>query len=84
MGWVTVLLSDVGRRLALWGALTVAVGVALWVAYRRGRHAAEAEFIIRRADARIRAMTASKETRHEVRYADRIDLEHRADRWMRD
>jgi hypothetical protein len=84
IGLLTTILSGIGRRAALWGAIGFAIVVALWVAFRRGRHAAKAEFIIRRADARIRSLTTAKEIRHEVRNTDRVELERRADRWMRD
>ena len=81
---LTALLSGVGRRVALWGALALALVAALWVAFRRGRLEAEAELAIRRADARIRSLQTAKEIRHEVSNADRADLDDRADRWMRD
>jgi len=82
--FVTAALSGLGRRAALWGALAGALAIAVWVLIRQGRHQAEADLAIRRADARVRAMLTSKETRHEVRNADRADLDRRADRWMRD
>ena len=81
---LTQFLSGIGRRAALWAGLVAAIGFAIWALIRRGRLEAEAELAIRRADARIRAMQTSKETRHEVNTADRADLERRADRWMRD
>jgi hypothetical protein len=83
-GIITTLLTGIGRRVALWGALAGALAIAVWVLIRQGRHQAEADLAIRRADARVRAMLTSKETRHEVRNADRADLDRRADRWMRD
>ena len=81
---VTALLAGLGRRAAFYGAIVFALFAALWIAFRQGRHAAEADLAIRRADARIRALQISKDIRHEVHNADRADLEHRADRWMRD
>jgi hypothetical protein len=81
---ITTALSGLGRRVALWFALVAAIFVAIWVLIRQGRHQAEADLAIRRADARVRAMQTSKETRHEVRNADRADLGDRANRWMRD
>ena len=81
---LTSLLSAIGRRVTLWSALAAAIAIALWVLIRKGRLQAEAELATRQADARIRAMQAAKETRHEVRNADRAELERRADRWMRD
>jgi hypothetical protein len=78
------LLCGLGRRAVLYGAIVLAVLAALWVAVRQGRQAAEANFAIRRADARVRSMQTSKDTRHDVQNIDRADLERRADRWMRD
>ena len=82
--FVTATLSGLGRRAALWSALAFAIVVAAWSLIRHGRHQAEADLAIRQADARVRAMQTSKETRHEVQNADRADLDDRADRWMRD
>jgi len=81
---LTLLLSGIGRRVSLWAGLTAAIVVAFWILLRRGRHEAAAELAFRQADARIRSMQTSRETRHDVQNADRTDLEHRADRWMRD
>jgi len=81
---VTQVFAAIGRRAALWGALILIFCTTLRVATRQGRHAAKAEFAIRSAEARIRALQTSKEIRHEVQNADRPDLEHRVDRWMRD
>ena len=81
---LTTVLAGLGRRLAYWGAIIAAIGVAAWVLIRHGRLAAEADLAVRRADARIRAMQTSKEIRHDVQNTDRADLERRADRWMRD
>mgnify|MGYP000167210452 CR=1 FL=1 len=82
--FITTALSGFGRRIAFWGAIAAAVGFAIWALIRHGRHQAEADLAIRKADARVRAMQISKETRHEVGNADRADLGVRADRWMRD
>ena len=81
---LTAMLSGIGRKVVLWGAVAFAIGAALWVAFRRGRLEAEAEFIIRQADARIRALQTAKEVSNEVQNLDRADLERRLDRWMRD
>jgi len=78
------LLSGLGRRATFSGAIALAVIFALWVAFRQGRQAAEAELAIRRANARVRSMQTSKDIRHDVQNADRADLERRAHRWMRD
>ena len=84
IGVVRSLLSGLGRRAVLYGALALALLTALWIAVRQGRQAAAANFAIRRADARVRSMQTSKDTRHDVQNTDRTDLERRADRWMRD
>ena len=82
--FLTRLIAPIGRRVALWGALALGLLLALRIAAREGRHAAEAEFTIRAAEARIRALKTAKDTRHEVHTTDPADLERRADRWMRD
>mgnify|MGYP006928233598 CR=1 FL=1 len=81
---VRSLLTGIGRQAVLYGAIALAVLAALWIAFRQGRHAAAANFAIRRADARVRSMQTSKDIRHDVQNADRADLERRAHRWMRD
>lgn len=81
---LNMLLTGLGRRVTYWGALAAAILFALSTLIRQGKHAAEADLAIRRAEARVRAMHISKETRHEVHTADRADLERRAERWMRD
>ena len=78
------LLGGLSRRAVFYGAIAFALLSALWIAFRQGRHAAEAELSIRRAEARIRAMQTSQEIRHEVQNADRAGLKRRADSWMRD
>lgn len=83
IGILTAILSGIGRQAALWGALGVAVIAALLIAVRRGRRDAQADYAIRRAEARVRAMQTSKDLRHDIENSDRADLEHRADRWMR-
>ena len=84
MGVAHALLTGLGRRAVFYGAIALAVTVALWIAVRQGRQAAAANFAIRRADARVRSMQTSKDIRHDVQNADRADLERRADHWMRD
>jgi hypothetical protein len=82
--FITTALSGLGRRIAFWGAIAAAVGFAIWALIRHGRHQAEADLAIRKAEARVRAMQTAKEARHAVRNADRADLDVRAERWMRD
>ena len=84
MGFAHAFFTRLGRRAAFYSALALAVLTALGIAVRQGRHAAEANYAIRRADARVRSMQTSKDIRHDVQNADRADLERRADRWMRD
>ncbi|MFY0622732.1 MAG: hypothetical protein JXQ89_13680 [Pelagimonas sp.] len=84
MGVAHAFLTGLGRRAVLYGAIALAVIVALWIAFRQGRQAAEAELAIRRADARLRSMQTSKDIRHDLQNTDRADLERRAHRWMRD
>jgi hypothetical protein len=77
-------LSRLGRR-ALFGlAILGALGAALVIARREGKAAGQAALAIRQADARLRAMKISKETRHEIRTSSDADLDRRLDRWMRD
>jgi hypothetical protein len=82
--YITAALAGFGRRAAFCGAIAAAVGFAIWALIRHGRHQAEADLAIRKADARGRAMQISKEVHHEVGNADRADLDRRAKRWMRD
>ena len=81
---ITGLLAGIGQRAAFCGAIAFALLSALWIAFRQGRHAAEADLAIRRAEASVRALQTSKEIRHDLQNTDRADLERRADRWMRD
>ena len=78
------LLGGVSRRAVFYGTIAFALFSAFWIAFRHGRHAADAHLAIRRAEARIRAMQTSQEISNEVQNADRADLKRRADRWMRD
>jgi hypothetical protein len=81
---LTTLLAGFGRRFAYWGALTLAMGIAVWILIRQGRHAAEVDLAIRRAEARVRALQTSRDIRHDLQNTDRADLDARADPWMRD
>ena len=81
---LTMLFAGLGRRFAYWSALIAALGIAVWILLRQGKHAAEADLAIRRADARVHALQTSKEIRHDLQNTDRTDLDRRADRWMRD
>ena len=81
---LTTLFAGLGRRFTYWGALIAAMGIAVWILLRQGKHAAEADLAIRRAEAHVRALQTSKEIRHDLQNTDRADLELRVDRWMRD
>lgn len=72
--FVTRIFAAIGRRAAFWGGLVLIFFAALRLAVRQGRHAAEAEFVIRSAEARIRALQTSQETRHDIQNSDRADL----------
>lgn len=78
------LASAFGQRVALWAALILILLSALRIATRLGRHAAEAEFAIRAAEARIRALRKSREVRHEIETLPEAERNRRLDRWMRD
>ena len=78
------LASAFGQRVALWAALILILLSALRIATLLGRHAAEAEFAIRAAEARIRALRKSREVRHEIETLPEAERNRRLDRWMRD
>ena len=78
------LVTAVGRRVTLWAALILILVSALRIATRQGRHAAEAEYAIRTAEARIRALRTSREVRHEIETLPEAERDRRLDRWMRD
>ncbi|BDW86429.1 hypothetical protein [Roseicyclus marinus] len=78
------LASAFGQRVALWAALILILGSALRIAKRKGRHAAEAEFAIRAAEARIRGLRISREVHHEIEALPAAERNRRLDRWMRD
>lgn len=71
------------RFTSLIASLTAVCFVA-WVLVRYGKHSAEAEALVRRADARLRALKIAREIRNEIRSESRIDRQRRADRWMRE
>lgn len=84
---MSLLLSILGglRRRVIYGVgIAFAVLAAVFVVWRHGRAAGIARFLVKRADARVRALEASKGVRHDVGTSDRADLDDRADRWMRD
>lgn len=81
---VSRLASAFGQRVALWAALILILTSALRISTRQGRHATEAEFAIRAAEARIRALRKSREVRHEVETLPEAERNRRLDRWMRD
>ena len=84
IGFAHTLLSGLGRRAVFAGTIVFALIAALWVAFRKGRQAAEANYAIRRADARIRGLHTAKDTRHDVETASPAERDRRLARWMRD
>ena len=84
IGFAHTLLTGLGRRAVFAGTIAFALITALWVAFRQGRQAAQANYAIRRADARIRALHTVKETRHDVETASPAERDRRLARWMRD
>lgn len=76
--------TAIGRRALLWGALILILVSTLRLALRRGRQAAEAEFALRAAEARIRALRRSREVRHEIETLPEAERDRRLDCWMRD
>ncbi len=78
------IVTAVGQRFALWAALILILVSALRIATRQGRHAAEADFAIRTAEARIRALRTSRKVHHEVETLPEAERDRRLDRWMRD
>lgn len=84
LGFITSALAGLSRQLTLWLSLGLALLLALAITWRRGRAAGKAAFATRRAEARIRALTTSRDTRHDVETSDPADRNHRLDRWMRD
>ena len=84
IGFISRIIAALGRRALLWGALLLILLSALWIATRQGRHAAEADFAIKAAEARIRALRTSREVRHEIETLPEAERDRRLDRWMRD
>ena len=84
MGFAHAFFRRLGRHAAFYSALALALLTALGIAIRQGRKAAEANYAIRRADARIRALQTAKDTRHDVETASPAERERRLARWMRD
>lgn len=83
MGFAHAFFMRLGRRAAFYSTLALALLTALGIAIRQGRQAAEANYAIRRADARIRALHTAKDTRHDVETASPAERERRLARWMR-
>ena len=83
-GFITSVLAGLSRQVALWLSLGLALVLALAITWRRGRAAGKAAYATRRAEARIRALTTSRDTRHDVETSDPADRNRRLDRWMRD
>ncbi len=84
MSVLVTILGGVRRQMIFGVGIALAVLAAVFAVWRHGRAAGIARFLVKRADARVRAMEASKGVRHDVGTSDRADLDDRADRWMRD
>ena len=84
IGFISRIIAALGRRALLWGALLLILLSALRIATRQGRHAAEANFAIRAAEARIRALRTSREVRHDIETVPDTKHDRRLHRWMRD
>ena len=84
ISFIKRIITAIGARVALWSALILIVLSALRIATRQGRHAAAADFAIRAAEARIRALRISREVRHELETLPETERDRRLDRWMRD
>jgi hypothetical protein len=84
IAFIRQLVTGFGQRVELWAALCLILISALRIATRQGRYAAEADFAIRAAEARIRALRTSREVRHEVETLPEAERDRRLDRWMRD
>ena len=84
MRFASACFMRLGRRAAFYSAMALAFLAALGIALRQGRQVAEANYAIRRADARIRALQTAKDTRHDVEIASPAERDRRLTRWMRD
>ena len=84
IGFISRIIAALGRRALLWGALLLILLSALRIATRQGRHAAEAEFAIKAAEARIRALRTSREVRHDIETVPGTKRDRHLSRWMRD
>ncbi len=84
IAFIRQLVTAFGQRVALWAALILILISALRIATRQGRHAAEADFVLRAAEARIRALRISREVHHEIETLPEAERDRRLDRWMRD
>jgi hypothetical protein len=83
IGFILRIIAALGRRALLWGALLLILLSALRIATRQGRHAAEAEFAVRAAEARIRALRTSREVRDDIEIVPDAKRDRHLSRWMR-
>ena len=84
IGFISRIIAALGRRALRWGALLLILLSAVRIATRQGRHAAEADFAIKAAEARIRALRTSREVRHDIETVPDAKRDHHLSRWMRD
>lgn len=81
---ISGLFAGASRRLTYAAALTIAALAFVWLLLHRDRNAAEAQFAIRRAEARIRALNTSREVHHDINQVPDAERRTRLARWMRD
>ena len=70
-------------RLALTGALVLAVPLAFWAVWHAGGDAREAELRAEAADARLRTITEERDRGNEIDTLPDADLRRRLDQWVR-
>ena len=84
MSWLWLCLTWVSRRLIYAGSLGLAVLVAVWVIWRHGRAAGEADFAIRQADARVAALRAARKAQMQAGNLSESSVRDRLARWRRE
>jgi len=84
VGLITWALGALGRKVVLFGALVLAVFLALCLVWRSGRAAGHRELATRQSAARIQTLKTSLEIRHEITQTPAPDQRRRLERWMRD
>lgn len=83
-GWLTALLSYIGRKSVLWAAIILAALAFVGAVFVYGIDTGKRQYRQRETEARNKAMRRAKEVRDDVNAADPDDLRDRSDRWLRD